>query len=132
MSRTLMQIVGASIPEPPPIAPGIEGDDIEIMGRGRLLSIHDVEALFFGRRGVRWIKKNVAPDKRILIGDLWCWWECDIRDYFDQQRGQPSPKSRAHLLKVSPMRGLINAAVAKRTKERFREQRAAAHLNDHL
>lgn len=106
------------VPEPAP------SDDVQIMGRGRLLTIHDVEAVFFGRRSQKWIKQNVAPEKRILVGDLWCMWESDLRDYLDAQRGMPSPKRRAHLLKNSPMRSLIDEAVGRRNKQRGREKRA--------
>jgi hypothetical protein len=101
-------------------------DEVQIMGRGRLLTIHDVEAVFFGRRTAKWIKKHVAPEKRILVGDLWCIWESDLRDYLDAQRGIPSPKLRAHLLKNSPMRQLINDAVGRRNKERARARRLSA------
>lgn len=98
-------------------------DEVQIMGRGRLLTIHDVEAVFFGRRTAKWIKQHVAPEKRIIVGDLWCVWESDLRDYLDAQRGLPSPKRRAHLLKNSPMRSLINDAVGRRNKERARARR---------
>lgn len=107
------------IPEPVPQAQ----DEVQIMGRGRLLTIHDVETVFFGRRSQKWIKKYVAPEKRILIGDMWCIWESDLRDYLDAQRGIPSPKRRAHLLKNSPMRSLINQAVGRRNKERSQARR---------
>lgn len=110
------------IPEPVPQAQ----DEVQIMGRGRLLTIHDVEAVFFGRRSQKWIKKYVAPEKRILIGDMWCIWESDLRDYLDAQRGIPSPKRRAHLLKNSPMRSLINQAVGRRNKERSQARRQQA------
>lgn len=110
--------------EPLPYPAPAESQDMQIMGRGRLLTIHDVEAVFFGRRSAKWIKQHVAPEKRILIGELWCIWESDLRDYLDAQRGLPSPKRRAHLLKNSPMRSLIDEAVARRNKERGREKRA--------
>lgn len=127
MMKSLAELVTTSHDTTPLIEPvPAAKDEVQIMGRGRLLTIHDVEAVFFGRRSQQWIKKHVAPEKRILIGDLWCIWESDLRDYLDAQRGLPSPKLRAHLLKNSPMRSLINDAVARRNKERGRARRVKA------
>lgn len=123
MTKALLDLIGAHVPpmatpDPPP-----PPEDLAIAGRGRLLTLADVEGMFFGRRSQRWIKTHVAPEKRILIGDMWCMWECDLRDWFDAQRGLPSPKRRAHLLGTHAMRGLINEAVARRTRERARAKR---------
>lgn len=79
-------------------------DGLSIEGRGRLLSVPDVQKLLFFARTERWVKRKVLPEKRILVGHLVCWWESDIRTWLDGLRGRDTPMRRETLQQINRSR----------------------------
>ena len=56
--------------------------------RGRLLYVADVRREIF-RDGVSewWVRRNVAPDKKIRLGhSTIAWWEYDVLQWIDNQK----------------------------------------------
>ena len=102
--------------------------DLHIAGRGRLLSIYDVQTLLFSHRTVRWIKSNVIPEQRIVIGHIWCYWEYDLRGYLDALRGAPSNMQRGHLNRGNPMRARIDRKVARAVQQRAMDRKPPSVL----
>jgi hypothetical protein len=71
-------------------------------GRGRLLGVDDIRHMLPRDRGrlvsAQWVRKNVAPQKRIPYGRTVAWWEQDFIDWLSKMAGkvhQRRPRKRA-------------------------------------
>ena len=55
--------------------------------RGRLLHPEDVRERYFKpRHSLNWIRRNVAPEFRIRIGNSSVWFERDVERWLDSRR----------------------------------------------
>jgi predicted DNA-binding transcriptional regulator AlpA len=58
------------------------------VNRGRLLYVDDVATeIFRGRKSAWWVRHNVAPTKKIKIGRDCAWYESDVHEWLQSQRG---------------------------------------------
>lgn len=56
--------------------------------RGRLWYDDEISGQFFqGRVTVRWIREHLPRSKGLKIGREWAWYEVDIHEWIEAQRG---------------------------------------------
>jgi predicted DNA-binding transcriptional regulator AlpA len=56
--------------------------------KGRLLDAREIARdLFGGSVGVEWVKRNVAPDRKLRLGHSTVrWWEHDVLSWIERKR----------------------------------------------
>lgn len=57
--------------------------------RGRLLTADEIaEEIFRSKVSAWWVRKNVAPAKKVVLGhSTVMWYEHDVREWVDSRRG---------------------------------------------